>query len=67
MLQTEGFLRFHTSEKGSGGTLVFSLVAGEAAHNIPAPRRASEGINSFSLQFLRRVLMDAGFPLLSFC
>jgi hypothetical protein len=68
VLQTEGFLRYQTHDgKGQSHTLIFSLAAGEPAHNIPKPRRVTEGINSFSLQFLRRVLMDAGFPLKSFC
>ncbi len=67
VLQGEGFLRFHTHDgKGTAHTLVYSLVAGEGAHNIPKPRQSREGINSFSLQFLRRLLLDAGFPLKAF-
>jgi hypothetical protein len=46
--------------------LQFSGVAGEAAHNVPKPRRPTDGINSFTLQFVRRLILDQGFPLRAF-
>ena len=44
----------------------FSGVTGEGAHNVPKPRRPTDGINAYTVQFIRRCLLDAGLPLRSF-
>ena len=63
-LQAEGFLRFSSHEsKAPAYTLIYSNVVGEAAHSVPRPRRATEGVNSFTLQFVRRLIIDHGVPL----